>query len=218
MLRRIFGPKYKIKEDEESKLAKELKKRAEQEVQSGLSIMVEEVAQKAQMPVQTALAHPLLTIQEKITQLEEMYKGIDDKLVLLDGKVATKRDVSDIKGLFREDLEKEDRILEGVASLHGKLKFLDTRRRDLIRQVDKTTRQLTRQQDELTKVDEARSLLNIDQKMLNLLETKDYSTIELGKELGLSRQYLWQRLKSLEDAGHVRSVKKGRKTQYSLIT
>lgn len=158
-----------------------------------------DVPQKTYSPT---VEHPLLSIQDRISKLEELYRG-------LNLKVATKQDASDIKNMLEFNTAKVEGVAGKVKSMDEKLDSLQERKRQL-------TRQLTHQQEELEEVEEEIGLLDADKKILGLLSEGEVSTMEIADKLSFTRQYVWARMKELTNSGKVTSVKRGRQTKYSL--
>ena len=201
---------------ESSQLKKKLARDYATEDSGRKTLVYENMLSEEPKVYSPAVEHPLLTIQDRISKLEDIYRSLNDKLAVIDGKVATKTDVGEIKALVHDDLLKGDMVLMGIDRLGDRLESLRKVRNELTRQVDETTRQLTRKEELLESVGSEIELLECDQNILNALKTADKSTIELAKELSLTRQYIWGRLRELQLLGYVSSVKKGRKTKYRL--
>lgn len=202
---------------ESSELKKELVSRHNEEDSGRNTVTLENMVSTEPKVYSPAVEHPLLTIQDRISKLEDIYRSLDDKLVIIDGKVATKQDVEGIKAMVHDDLVKGDMVLKGIDGLEERLDGLRKVRAELTRQVDETTRQLTRKAETLDKVDGEIELLECDQRIMDALKSSDKSTIELAKELALTRQYIWGRLKELQALGYVELIKRGRKTKYHLV-
>jgi len=62
----------------------------------------------------------------------------------------------------------------------------------------------------------ADTFVGVYKQLLDTLRKNPSSTIELTTKLGFTRQYIWERLKTLQTAGLVTKVKKGRQTKYSV--
>lgn len=202
---------------ESSELKKSLGERYEQDSGSEKTVILEKMVSEEPKVYSPAVEHPLLTIQDRISKLEEIYKSLNDKIVVIDGKVATKQDIDDLKAMVHEDLARGGDILAGIEGLGDRLESLRKVRSELTRQVDASRDELTRKVDTLDQIDKEIELLECDQKIIESLKQGDKSTIELSKELGLTRQYIWGRMKALQAGKYVKSVKKGRKTKYKLI-
>ncbi|MCK4327211.1 MAG: winged helix-turn-helix transcriptional regulator [Candidatus Diapherotrites archaeon] len=202
---------------EESELKKTLSKRHEQKNTPEATMLMESMEVQAPRVYSPAVEHPLLTIQDRISKLEEIYKSMNDRVIVIDGKVATKQDIDDLKAMVHEDISKGDRVLVGIDGLGDKLEDLRATRGELTRQVDTSRHELTRQVKALDEIDEKIDLLECDEKIINALGESELSTIGLAEEIGLTRQYIWGRLKALQAAGYVESVKSGRKTKYRLL-
>ncbi|MCD6523023.1 MAG: winged helix-turn-helix transcriptional regulator [Candidatus Diapherotrites archaeon] len=219
----------KKKRSEEKKNEEEpLKHRKEEEIQvnkkkeliSGIkeqTIALESLNAPEQRVYSPAVEHPLLTIQDRISKLEELYRSINEKLDVIGEDMAKKHDLEDIKALINEDIVKEDRILSGIVDINDRIRELEERKAELTRQIDNTTRQLTQDITELTHVEQTIELLEADKKILDALAKEELSTLELVDRVGYTRQYIWERLKALQEAGYVRSIKKGRRTKYQII-
>ena len=201
----------------ESELKKALSERTEQRNSAENTVMMETLEVEAPKVYSPAVDHPLLTIQDRISKLEEIYRTMSDRIVIMDGKVATKQDIDDLKAMVHEDLARGGDILTGIDNLGGQLGELKKARAELTRQVDTSKEQLTRQVDTLEKIDQKIELLECDQRIIEALREGGMSTIGLASKIGLTRQYIWGRLKALQKAGYVKSVKTGRKTKYQLI-
>jgi uncharacterized membrane protein len=160
-----------------------------------------------------SIEHPLLTIQDRIARLEEIYRSLNEKI---EHKVATREDVEKVRVIVENNSIKEDAILGRVKDLKGELARLEEKKRELTRKVDVSTEELTQNLRELKSVEESIDLLETDKKVLDALKERDSSTIELSESLGYTRQYLWGRLKHLQTAGLVESKKVGRQTKYSV--
>lgn len=161
--------------------------------------------------------HPLLTIQDRISKLEALYRSINEKLSFINENMAKKGDIDEIKAIMNEDIVKEDKILSGIKGINEQLKTLERRRIELTRQVDDTTRQLTQNIAELTHIERTIELLEADKKIIDALSHEELSTLELVKRVGYTRQYIWERLKALQSAGYVKSIRYGRRTKYCLV-
>ena len=219
----------KKKRSEEKKNEEEpLKHRKEEEIQvnkkkeliSGIkeqTIALESLNAPEQRVYSPAVEHPLLTIQDRISKLGELYRSINEKLDVIGEDMAKKHDLEDIKALINEDIVKEDRILSGIVDINDRIRELEERKAELTRQIDNTTRQLTQDITELTHVEQTIELLEADKKILDALAKEELSTLELVDRVGYTRQYIWERLKALQEAGYVRSIKKGRRTKYQII-
>jgi len=204
------------KEAERSELKKAFVKGYAVEDSGRKAVLLENMLSEEPKLYSPAVEHPLLTIQDRISKLEDIYRSLNDLLVVIDGKVATKQDIESIKALVHDDLQKGDLMLMGIGQLGERLDSLRKVRNELTRQVDETTRQLTRKAETLEKIDGEIELLECDQKIIAALEGEDKSTIELAKDLSLTRQYIWGRLKELQALGYVNPIKRGRKTKYHL--
>ncbi len=215
ILELIFRGKHKA--EEESELKKSLAGRVSEEDAGRKALLLEDINVKEPKMYSPAVEHPLLTIQDRISKLEDIYRSLNGKLSEMNTKIATKQDIKEVKALVSQDILNGEQVIAGIDSLGSRLEKLRTAREVLTRQVDETTRQLTRKAETLSKVDKEISLLECDQNILNALGGGDKSTIELAKELSLTRQYIWGRLKELQAAGYVKSIKKGRKTKYHLV-
>ena len=209
-------PKKKAKL-EDSELKKELSTRHEQKNNHESAMLMEEIGVQSPRVYSPTVEHPLLTIQDRMSKLEEIYKSINDRIILMDGKIATKQDIDDLKAMVHEDISKGDRVLIGIENLGGKIENLKKARDDLTRQVDASKEELTRKVEAIDAIDEKIEMLECDEKIVEALRGKEMSTIGLAEEIGLTRQYIWGRLKELQKAGYVESVKTGRKTNYRLI-
>lgn len=207
----------KTKEKEEFEPKQAVLTKHNQENNIGGRGTIEEMSMQIPTLYSPTVEHPLLTIQDRISKLEEIYKSLNDRIILIDGKMATKNDISDLKAIMQEDLIREEDILAGIDNLSNKLDSLRKVRAELIRQVDASQDELTRKQELLKSVNQKIELIECDEKIINSLREGDASTIELAEKLGLTRQYIWGRLKELEAGGYVKSAKSGRKTKYHLI-
>ncbi|MBN3037319.1 MAG: winged helix-turn-helix transcriptional regulator [Candidatus Diapherotrites archaeon] len=162
--------------------------------------------------------HPLLTIQDRISKLEETYRSMSHKIDNIDVKVATKYDIDELKAIMSEEVMKDDKILDSVTSIDQKIDLLGELKRQLTRQIGQTTNELTHELTQLTHVETGLELLAAHKQLIDALEAEPLSTIELTKRIGFTRQYLWERIKELKDAGYVRSIKQGRQTKYKLVS
>jgi biotin operon repressor len=157
-----------------------------------------------------AVEHPLLTIQDRISKLEETYRSLSERLMSVDVKVATKHDIEDVKHLLNTGLKNDDRVLGGIDDLSASIDKLKQEREHLTKSIETSSKQLAQ-------VDQTLQQLECDEKITNALASGDMSTIELAEKLGFTRQYVWERMKSLTTAGKVSSVKRGRQTKYALV-
>jgi uncharacterized membrane protein len=157
--------------------------------------------------------HPLLSIQDKMTKLEEIYRSLNEKV---DKKLATKEDVTEMRGMLSESLEKSESIMGGINDLDKKIVLFEGRKSELTRKIDTSNYELTQDLGELKQVERTLKLLEADKKVLGVLDSGELSTIELSEKVGYSRQYLWGRLKQMENNGLVKSFKTGRQTKYAL--
>ncbi len=176
---------------------------------------------KTEIPAQQIMTpnveHPLLTIQDRMVRLEEIYRGLNDKIMVIDGKVATKHDIEDVKGLIGDDLDKGERVLAGIDNISLDILALRAEKEDLSHTIATSSRDIETRKKRLTKVEEQIGLMECDDKILDALGSSDLSTIELAEKLGFTRQYVWERLKELSKVNKVKSVKKGRQTKYVLV-
>jgi len=157
--------------------------------------------------------HPLLTIQDKISKLEEIYRRLDEKV----DQLATREDAEEIKDMLSESLERGGDLAAVVSRIEERVEFLQEQKRELTRKIDVSTVELTQNLERLSRVEKELELLKIDQDILNSLKEQEMSTIELSKKLGYTRQHLWGRLKRLQEAGIVESFKEGRQTKYRVL-
>lgn len=157
--------------------------------------------------------HPLLTIQDKVSRLEEIYRHLDEKVELL----ATKEDAAEIKEMVSEGLVRGDDLIGMVSGIEERIRSLQEQKRELTHKIDASTMELTQNIGEVNRVERELELLRIDKKIVDSLKDEEMSTIELSKRLGYTRQHLWGRLKQLQEEGLVKSFKVGRQTKYRLI-
>lgn len=209
--------KAKPPENDESELKKALSEKYEQEDGERKTLMLGNMSIEEPKVYSPTVEHPLLTIQDRLARIEETYRALNERIIIIDGKVATKQDIDDLKAMVHEDLSQGDRILGEITDLGGRLTGLRKTKEELTRQVDESTRKVTRNVEVIKKIDEEIELLECDQKIVDSLKERDKSTIELAKDIGLTRQYIWGRLKELQQGGYVKSVKKGRQTRYQLL-
>lgn len=173
--------------------------------------------------------HPLLTMQDKLVRIEELYRSLNERVekqlatkedvrVLASKEdvrvLANKEDLKDIEEKISESLEKSESIIGGLDNLERKIGLLEQKKQDLSERIDSTTYELTKDLGELEEVEKTINLLEADKKILDILKSKKLSTIELSEELGYTRQYLWGRLKRMQDQDLVESFKEGRQTKY----
>lgn len=159
------------------------------------------------------MEHPLLTIQDKISKLEEIYRRLDEKVE----RLATKEDADEIKDMLSESLERGGDLAAVVSRIEERVEFLQEQKRELTRKIDMSTTELTQNLDRLGRVERELELLKIDRDILESLREREMSTIELSQKLGYTRQHLWGRLKRLQKNGMVECFKEGRQTKYRLI-
>ncbi|RLG69010.1 MAG: hypothetical protein DRO11_08325 [Methanobacteriota archaeon] len=171
----------------------------------------------SQQVVSPAVEHPLLTIQDRMSRLEEIYRSMNDKMTVLDGKVATKRDIEDVKSLIGDDLDKGDQVLHGIDALSLDIISLRAEKDTLNQTIEMSAREIEEKRKRLTTVESQIERMECDDKIIQALEGGDMSTIELAEKLGFTRQYVWERLKELSSSGAVKSIKKGRQTKYVLV-
>ncbi len=202
---------------EDAKLEQTISNTYQQKNSSKDALMMESIAVEQPQVYSPSVEHPLLTIQDRMTKLEEIYKSLNDRIIIIDGKVATKQDVDDLKSMLHEDLMQGDRMLSGIENLGNRLDSLRKVRDELTRQVDTSKDELTRKETVLDQVKTEIELMECDEKILEALSKGDASTIELSEKLDLTRQYIWGRLKELQSADYVKSVKSGRQTKYHLL-
>jgi biotin operon repressor len=148
--------------------------------------------------------HPLLSIQDKMSKLEEIYRRLEEK-------VATRQDIAELRELMREGVSKEDSIIRGIEGIDRKIMELHQRKEVLAKKIDVSG-------EELVKVEKELEVLEADKKIINLLSEGDYSTIEIAAKIGYTRQYIWGRLRAMEEGGKVQSLKVGRQTKYKLLS
>ena len=165
-----------------------------------------------EMPEQRIISptveHPLLSIQDKLSKVEELTRIINERLINLDTKVATKEEIKELGKTVKDE---GDRI---VGTIDERLTGLYEKKAELTRQLDMSTHQFTNQLTHLTQIEGNIQLLEADKKILRSLKDKAKSTLELSKDVKFSRQYLWNRLKELEDEGYVEKIKSGRRIKY----
>ena len=204
-------------ENDESELKKALSSKYEQDAGDQKTLALERMVIEEPRVYSPTVEHPLMTIQDRLARIEESYRSLNDRIVIIDGKVATKQDIDDLKAMVHEDLSKGDRILGEIDNLGDRMTGLRHAKDELTRQVDETKRKVTRQVETLKQIDEEIELVECDQKIVDALKEGDKSTIDLAKDIGLTRQYIWGRLKELQANGYVKSIKKGRQTRYHLL-
>lgn len=158
--------------------------------------------------------HPLLTIQDRISKLEEIYRSMNEKI---DKKLATKEDSESIRLLVGQNLDKSEQIMGNLDNLDKKLVLLEGTKGELTRKIDTSTYELTQDLGKLQQVERSIKLLEADKRILEALGRDELSTIELSAKVGYTRQYLWGRLKQMQDDGLVTSFKTGRQTKYTKV-
>ena len=211
-LREWLKKKFGKRKSEKSELRKafEKKRKSERTVTLRKS---ESLPMPEQVVYSPAVEHPLLTIQDKISRLEEIYKGLSERI---ERRVATKEDVKEVKELIKEGLEKEENILVGINKLDDRMEQLERKKRELTQKVSTKSQELAEDVKQLEKVERELLLLETDKKILETLSREPLSTIELSEKLGYTRQYLWSRLKEMEKHGLIKKRREGRKTKYFL--
>jgi DNA-binding transcriptional ArsR family regulator len=195
---------------EPSEMKKTFSKRERQEMALEGAISLEKLESPKTKVLSPPVEHPLLTIQDRISKLEDIYRQLNEKIASVDQKMATRHDIDDVKVLINEDLAKGNKILHGIDSIDSKVDILRKAREEL-------THDITTSRRKLTRVDASLTLLESHQKILAELRSKSQSTVELHRKLGFTRQYLWNRLKELENAGIVEKFRDSRQTKYRVL-
>jgi uncharacterized membrane protein len=213
----VFKKKKEKTAPERPELKKAMPEKYEQSDGARKMVSLAKMSTEEPKMYSQAFEHPLLTIQDRISKLEETYRSMNDKLGVINAKVATKDDVNELRGMVKDDIATGDKILDRVEGIDSRLSGLRKARDELTRQVDVSAKRLTQHSETLRKVDEEITLLECDQRIIDSLRNGDRSTIELSSQIGLTRQYIWGRLGELAKAGYVKSVKSGRQTKYHLV-
>jgi len=199
---------------ESSKLKEELADRDEEKKLKQAAVSLERLEQPRTEILMPAVEHPLLSIQDRISKIEELYRRIDGKLDQLDTKVATKEQVEEVKSLIHEDMAKGDQVLANLSDLEGKIGHLRLARAQIKRKVASTQDQLTHELTHLGSVNSKLTLLESHKKILNVISKHSLGAAEVAQKLGYTRQYVWNRLKELEEQKVVGHKKDGRQVTY----
>ena len=155
-----------------------------------------------------------IPLYEKLAKIEEILRVVDDRLVILDAKVATRDDTRELKGILLDSNNKSDSISQKIDNIQERLSFL-LRKKD---ELDK----LEQQGEKIMKIAEKRKkiveneikLIESHYNIIDKLKSGPKTTKELALLLNFTRQYIWERIKELEEIGLVKQKKKGRKTYY----
>jgi biotin operon repressor len=146
-----------------------------------------------------------------------VYRGINEKIIDLDRKVATKRDIEDVKELIHDDLDKGSQVIQGIDNLSLDILALRAEKETLDHTIEMSAREIEEKRKRLNTVKSQIERMECDDKIIQALKLGGMSTIELAEKLGFTRQYVWERLKELSNSGAVKSIKKGRQTKYTLV-
>ncbi len=159
----------------------------------------------------------LLSVYEKLAKLEEITRIIDERIMILDAKVATKDSIKEISDILLRISDKNENIFMKIDSINDKLSYLRELRNDIDYKIETTKKEINALENVKNKVDMELELLEAHKKIIDALSQNPSSTIDLAKKLGYTRQYVWERLQELKRVGYVDVKKEGRKTVYYLI-
>ncbi len=160
----------------------------------------------------------IIGVYEKLAKIEEILRIIDERLLLLDGKVATREDSRAIMDILSENSKNQDKFLSKLDEINLKLDVLSKVREKIDESIEKTEKHLDELKETEKKVRVQMELLETHKRIIEKLSERPMSTIELANSLGYTRQYVWERLQELKSAGYVDSRKEGRKTLYYINT
>ena len=161
---------------------------------------------------------PLLAIYEKLARIEEITRIIDERLVLLDSKVATREDSKEIKEILIENSKNQRDLDSKLQEIDKLIRELKNKEKTYSTALEMATSQINEIKKEKEEISKRIELLEAHKRILELLKEKPRSSLEIAKDLGFSRQYVWERLQELKTAGYVDSRKEGRKNIYYLIS
>jgi len=135
----------------------------------------------------TQKEEPLITISRQLTQVQY---GLTELKPLIESSTQS----------LRED---HYRILEEqVKSVEEYKKYASEKRENL-----KQAKELAEKELEH---------LDVDERILNLLENTEKRTVEISEDLKISRQYASNRIRHLLEINQIKKVKRGRKVYYTV--
>ncbi len=155
-----------------------------------------------------------LALYDKIVRIEEISRIIEEKLDLIEKTMSTREDSRQIIDILRSGAQTQSNINNRLEDIDEKIESLRKLRSQFTGQLTETTRQLTELTKEKTIIDRNLRLLEAHKRILESLKAARKSSTDLSKELGYSRQYIWERLQELKASGYVNSTRVGRKTVY----
>ncbi len=158
-----------------------------------------------------------IAMYEKIVKIEEISRILEEKLDIIEKMMATKEDSRRIVEILNKSNEKQGNIDEKLSEIKEMIANLRKLKAEFTGQLTETTRQLTQLTEAKAEIDKNIELLEAHKKILEALKLGPKSSIDLARELGYTRQYIWERLQELKTSGYVNSRKEGRKTVYFLV-